>query len=237
MSTQDRRRITGPANAQPLFFAPLPKEQQAKQKIDIKRESDVKAQISRTFLQIGLITNANGSAYLELDGNIISVSVYGPRPIRGSFIERPMLNVNIDDSTGLVNDLLNKKFSNYIENNLSSVINMSRYPKSGIDVFINIISVQNINELYLKLLSLISDTTTLALINSGIEIFDIVSTSFDIENNSIASFIKNGEVVGFLSESNGSLDKLDQVIEVLYKNSSIVKNSLTDFLASQFKKN
>lgn len=236
MSTQDRRRITGPANAKPLVFGTLPKEELKKSQINKEYELNVKEQISRTFLQIGLITNANGSAYLELDGNIISVSVYGPRPIRGSFIERPMLNVNIDDNTGLIDELLNKKFSNYILNNLNSVVNLDRYPKSGIDVFINIISIQNLNELNLKLLSLISDTTTLALINSGIEIFDIISTSFNVENKSIASFIKNGEIIGFLTDSNDSLDNLDSIIKDLYENSTIVKNSLVSYLASEFKK-
>jgi len=235
MSTIDRRRILGPSNAKPLIFAPLSKEDKHKTEIDSIKEDDIKSQISRTFIKTGLITNANGSSFIEVDGNIISVSVYGPRPIRGSFVEKTTLSVNLEDSTGLFSDLLNKKFCSYIENNFLSVINSLKYPKSGIDIFINIISIQNVEKLYLKVLSLVSDATTLALINANIEIIDLVVSSFDLESNTVLSFVKIDEIVGLLSESEDDLENLSQVIEKSQKKSLIVKEALTTFLINDGK--
>lgn len=235
MSTIDRRRLLGPQNAQPLVFAPLPAEYVSKVQIDKSKEDDINDQISRTFLKSGLIKNANGSAYSELDGNIMSVSIYGPRPIRGTFVEKTSLNIHIDDSTGLIDDLLDQKFSNYIDNTFTSVINLSRYPKSGIDIFVNIISVQNVQDLSLKLLSLISDTTTLALINADIEIIDIVASAFDLENNTVASFVKENEIVAILSESQNSFGQLDKVIDTLQKRAKLVKNGLISYVFEQSK--
>ncbi|CCH45700.1 Polyribonucleotide nucleotidyltransferase [Wickerhamomyces ciferrii] len=231
-TTIDRRRLLGPANAKPLVFAPLPEEYQQKLQIDASKEDDIESQITRTFIKSGLITNANGSSFLELDGNIVSISVYGPRPIRGSFVEKTTLSVNLEDNTGLFNDLLNKKFCQYIENNFLSVINLSKYPKSGIDIFINIISVQDIDQLYLKLLSLVSDATTLAIIDAGIEIIDLVVSSFDYENNTVLSYIKNDEIVGILGESEDSIENLSKIIEKTQKKSIHVKNALTTHLIS-----
>lgn len=231
----DRRRILGPPNAKPLIFAPLSEKDQQKTAINTTKEDDIESQISRTFIKTGLITNANGSSYLEVDGNIISISVYGPRPIRGTFVEKTTLSVHLEDSTDLFSGLLNKKFCNYIENNFLSVINLSRYPKSGIDIFINIISIQDVEQLYLKTLSLVSDATTLALINAGIEIIDLVVSGFDIQNNTVLSFIKNDEIVGLLSESEDSLDNLSDVIQKTQKKSLVVKDALTTYLISNSK--
>ncbi len=234
-NTIDRRRLLGPPNAKPLIFAPLSEKDQQKTLIDKTKEDDIEAQISRTFIKTGLITNANGSSFIEVDGNIISVSVYGPRPIRGSFVEKTTLSVHLEDSTDLFSDLLNKKFCNYIENNFLSVINLSKYPKSGIDIFINIISVQDAEKLYLKTLSLVSDATTLALVNAGIEIIDLVVSGFDLDNNSVLSFIKTNEIVGLLSESEDSLENLSEVIRKTQKKSAVVKNALTTYLISNSK--
>lgn len=234
-NTIDRRRLLGPPNAKPLTFAPITSSEQSKNEIDLEKEDDIESQIQRTFIKTGLITNANGSAFLELDGNIISVSVYGPRPIRGSFVEKTTLSVNLEDSTDLLSDQLNKKFCNFIENNFLSVINLSKYPKSGIDIFINIISLQDIENLYLKTLSLISDITTLAIINSGIEIIDLVVSGFDLQNNTVISFIKNNEIVGLLSESEDSLENLSEVIEKTQKKSIAIKSALTKYLISNSK--
>lgn len=236
MSTQhpSRKTISGPVNAQPLLFGELPAQYAAKRaaKLTKSKKQDIESQISRTFLQTGLISNANGSGYLELDDNIISVSVYGPRPIRGVFSEKSVLNVNLNDNTGLLTSKLKNKICSYIENNFIPVINSKKYPKSSIDIFINIISVENVELLYLKLLSLISNVTTLSLINAKIEIIDLVVSAFDLSSNTITSFIKNDEIVGIWSDS-GELVDLNNTIEALQKDSLVLKSSLVSFLMSE----
>ncbi|KAH3680396.1 hypothetical protein WICMUC_000327 [Wickerhamomyces mucosus] len=235
MSTLDRRRILGPANVKPLIFGLSSSQSKQENKIEEEEEEDINSQISKTFIKTGLITNANGSSYLEYNGNIISVSIYGPRPVRGTFTEKTSLDVHLDDNTETISDLLNKKFCNYIENNFTTVINLNKYPKSGISIFINVLSINNFQKYKYKLLSLISDATTIALINSGIEIIDIVSSTFDLNSNTVISFIKSNEIVGLLSDSNKiykDVNDFNKIIKKLGNDSNIVKNSLINYLMS-----
>lgn len=232
----DRRRITGPQNAKPLVFAPLPSDCAKQYTVDLSHEDDLTAQISRTFIQTGLIANANGSAYVEVDGNIVSVSVYGPRPIRGSFIEKASLSVALDDVSDVIEELMEKKFSNYVESTFMSVINLGKYPKSGIDIFINVISVQDIDMLYLKLLSIISDATTLALIDAGIEVLDVVATGFDPVNNTVMSYVKGDEIVGLVCESLNSLDNLKEIMDNTQKKAAVMKSALVSYLLDKAQK-
>ncbi|CDR42806.1 CYFA0S10e02498g1_1 [Cyberlindnera fabianii] len=230
MNTIDRRRLRGPPQAKPLVFAPLPAELQKDSEIDVKVENDIEAQLKRTFIKTGLVTNANGSTYLEVDNNIISVSVYGPRPIRGSFMEKASLSVNLDDVSEVLDSLMEKKFCNYIENNFLSVINLAKYPKSGIDISINVISVQNPEKLHLKLLSLITDATTMALVDAGIELLDIVASGYDHEHNTVVSYVKGNEVVGILSKSTIPLDDLKEILATTEKKAAVVKSALVGLM-------
>jgi exosome complex component MTR3 len=236
MNVTDRRRICGPASAKPLVFGALPANIQSKRKVDLNREDDIEAQISRTFIKTNLISNANGSSYIELDGNIVSVSVYGPRPIRGSFMDKAGLSVTLDDVGDVMDDLMKKKFCNYIENSFMGVINLDKYPKSGIDIFVNVISVQNVEELYLKLLSIISDATTLALIDAKIEVLDIVTTGFDSFNNTVMSYVKNDELVGILCESLNPLDNLKDIMERTQKKAALMKSAIVSYLLESTQK-
>ncbi|CEP21531.1 MTR3 [Cyberlindnera jadinii] len=229
MNVIDRRRICGPPNAKPLVFAQLPEATLRKHKVDFVRENDVEARITRTFIQSGLVSNANGSSYVEVDGNIVSVSIYGPRPIRGSFTDTAGLSVALDDVGDVLDELLEKKFCTYIENSFVGVINLAKYPKSGIDIFINVISVQDVESLYLKLLGIISDATTLALINANIELLDIVTSGFDATNNTIISFVRD-EVVGMLSEASNPLTNLKEIMAIAQENATVMKKAIVSYL-------
>ncbi|KAG2733569.1 hypothetical protein G9P44_003094 [Scheffersomyces stipitis] len=167
------------------------------------------------FLKTGIIENANGSSYLEVGNNIIEVSVYGPRPIRGSFIDRasfsveckflPFIsqpnehlynntsisassaanttnqtNVNVNGRTGLTS--IEHKISSYIETSLLPSIVLEKYPKSTIDVFVTIISTDSsLGGSYsdTKMLSLVNwvlNASSVALVDSGIEVKDVVTS-------------------------------------------------------------
>lgn len=231
MSTQDRRRILPPANARPLVFSSSSKSTE-EQTENVQLE-DIQSQVSKTFIKTGLIGNANGSAFLEYDGNIISVSVYGPRPVRGTFTEKTTLDVHLDDNTKEISSLLNKKICGFIENNFTTVINLNKYPKSGISIFVNILNISNLKESGLLILSLISNATTLALIDSGIEIIDIVSSAYDEESNTVISFIKKEEIVGLLSDSNKTFSNSSDFRKIINKlniDSKVVKSSIIQFL-------
>ncbi|SCU83044.1 LADA_0C09362g1_1 [Lachancea dasiensis] len=219
MNISDRRRILGPSNAKLLTF-----DKSGPVEIEPISSSSVPNSTSM-YIENGLICNANGSSYLEVTGStseadrtLMLTSVYGPRPSRGAFNAKATLSVQFKEVTLEkipAGEL--KELCNFLSNVFNAVINLERYPKSGIDVFLSLIHSSNGSQLY-ELESIISTCVngiTLALIDAGIEIFDTVSAG--IYEKHIVAFVKNGtEIVGFwkgkdsASESEDILSIIEQ---------------------------
>lgn len=194
----DRRRILGPLG---MIHPNIPHTQPSTTSTTKSSSS-----IPSFFLKHSVITNANGSAYLEINNTIIEVSIFGPRPIRGSFIDRatlsieckflpnispqPQSNIFNDGSknirTGMTN--VEHKLSNYLESCFLPCLVLEKYPKSTIDIQVSIISVDkemlndddgrtnNDNSSLLWLCQWMVCCCSLALVDSGIEMRDIVSS-------------------------------------------------------------
>lgn len=215
------------------------------------------------FLKHAIITNANGSAYLEINNTIIEVSVFGPRPIRGSFIDKATLSIEtkflshislLSPQSNIFNDENNKnnkigmtniehKLSNYLESCFLPCLILEKYPKSTIDIQVSIISIDkemmnnndstnNGNFGLLWLCQWMVCCCSLALIDSGIEMRDIVSSGQvrytksgeilinpnNYNNNNeeeegidaLVSFmnLKNDEIVGIWLEGNDNDSKI-----------------------------
>lgn len=251
----DRRRLLGPVNAKvPNLGINLDPNYKPK-KVTTKNNDEVR----KMFLQSGLVTNANGSAYLEVGDTIIQVSVFGPRPIRGSFIDRASFSVeckflpyvtqpneitfngkstnfNNNGRSSLTN--IEQKISSYLETSLLPSILLEKYPKSTIDLFVTVISTDstsNSDSSLLNLINWIINCSSVALVDSGIELKDIVTSGqvklsnaskelvldpiynddLDIDDSSIdclVSFmnLRNDEIVGFWVE--GEQQELNETI-------------------------
>lgn len=246
MSTADRRRLLGPSDAiiPGLGVSSDPQNVSKKNTKEAQRSAD---QIRKFFIQTGNIGNANGSAYFEINDTIIEVAVFGPRPIKGSFIDRASFSVeckflpyinqpnedihNTSTSSGasVANNNgrssltgIEQKISSYVETSLLSSILFEKYPKSTIDVFINVISFDASKNTLLNLISWIINCSSVAIIDSGIEIKDMVTsgqvqlnektgavtTDAEISEDTkdlvtcVASFmnLKNNEIVGLWIE-------------------------------------
>lgn len=181
----DRRRILGPADAVRPAMAP--------RQASGERSSGVRS----FFVKTGLSKNANGLAYLEVGDTIVEVSVFGPRPIRGLFTDRASLSVeakflayvaqpdeivyngtsaaaNPGGRPGLTN--VEQKISTYVETALLPLILVEKYPKSTIDVFVNVISFNAHNSTLANLIAWVVNCTSLAMVDSGIEVRDLVTS-------------------------------------------------------------
>lgn len=239
----DRRRILGPSDARvPVIglssgaLAPATEKPQ------------VPGEIRRFFVKTGLTKNANGLAYLEVDDTVLEVSVFGPRPIKGLFIDRASFSVECkflpyitqpnevifnsggqqNGRTGLTN--IEHRISTYVETAFLPAILLVKYPKSTIDVFVNVVSFNSTKSTLLNLISWVVNCTSLAMVDSGIELRDMVtsgqvklgkelitdpqiSSEEDAEAGleCVASFMsmKNNELVAFWVEG----DKDGQVTE------------------------
>lgn len=268
MNIQDRRRLLGPAIAKPLVFG------KAEEVGAAESVAPLTDGVRPMFLKTGLITNANGSAYLEVDDTIISVSVFGPRPIRGSFIDRASFAVefkflpyvtqphealfahaeaakaagsNLNGKAALSG--VEQKISSFIETSLLPSVLVNKYPKSSIDVFVTVIS----NDTHTNLLNLASwavNAASLALVDSGVECKDIVTSGHvrltptgpvldpaahtDGTAEAVVSFMShhNNEIVGMWTESAGALDEtnLTSLLELSSTMSKQIRAAVNTYL-------
>lgn len=255
----ERRRLVGPPNTIiPSIGISSSKEDETRSQEQPERAPD---ELRKFFLKTGIIDNANGSAYLEIGNTIIEVLVFGPRPIRGSFVERASFSAEVkflpyitqphessfnnpsnnqlnavggNSRTGLSN--IEQRISSYLETSLLPSIVLEKYPKSTIDVFVTIISTEKNTDSKSSLLNLVSwivNCSSLALVDSGIELKDIVTsghvklvngdTLIDVPDSeeegvdALVSFMnmRNDEIVGLWFEGDASLqeDVLTKVID------------------------
>lgn len=220
MNITDRRRLLGPANAKVPRLGLASGESDSDIPIVAARAAK---DIRKFFIKTGLINNANGSSYLEVDDTIIEVAVFGPRPIRGSFVDRASFSVeckflpyieqpynqifnsnegennkNNNGRSGLTN--IEQKISTYVETALLSSIILEKYPKSTIDVFINIISFNSSKNSLLNLINWVINSSSVALVDAGIEVKDMVTSGQVNLNENTKEVIYDPEISDSQSE-------------------------------------
>ncbi|EEB05829.2 exosomal 3'-5' exoribonuclease [Schizosaccharomyces japonicus yFS275] len=183
----DRRRINGPAVSTPPVY-----EDHAF--IKRTRDSDT---CRRLFLQLGWTTKANGNAYLE-SGNIkIACSVFGPRPTKtSSFHSIAKLTCELKFSPfaqtvrkSNVQDINERDFSQHIERSLAPSIMLHLYPKSSIDVYIQILESDG----QLATIAAAITCASLAIANAKIDCIDIVTGASALYKQPSASCIVDPE--------------------------------------------
>lgn len=208
MNVQDRRRLLGPGNARPISFSASAKLNTTEDKSMNDEDNDA------VFLRTGLVENCNGSSLVEFkeSGHQTSLisSVYGPKALRGSFTSKASLSVQIKNgSSQNYSTSQLKELGSFLANVFGSVVNKSRYPKSGIDIFIHLMYDKDRKDnKSINIASIIPHCitgVTLALIDAGIEVLDMASGGH--YRGSVFAFIKNGEeVTGFWKDQDGNAD-------------------------------
>lgn len=263
----DRKRILGPSDARvPIMgLSSAPATAPVKK---IRPDS-----VRNFFVKTGLTKNANGLAFLEVDDTVLEVSVFGPRPIKGLFIDRASFSVECkflpyitqpnevifnnggqqNGRTGLTN--IEHRISTYVETAFLPALLLEKYPKSTIDVFINVVSFNSTKSTLLNLISWVVNCTSLALVDSGIELRDMVTSGqvklgetlvMDPEISTeedttagvecVASFMsmKNNELVAFWIEGNDddevSEEKLATLIEGCGNMSEKIRRNINGYL-------
>ncbi|KGQ82853.1 hypothetical protein MEU_05603 [Candida albicans P37005] len=242
----DRRRLLGPSG---MIIPNIPKQQQ--KSIITTTTNTSTSTIPSFFLKHSIIDNANGSAYLEINNTIIEVSIFGPRPIRGSFIDRASVSVDckflphiIQPMGSIFNDTttsgvgggggisssnrgyrtgmnnIEHKLSSYLETCVLSSLILEKYPKSTIDIQVSIISIDKEiggGHSLLWLLQWITCCCSLALVDSGIEMKDIISSGQ-------VRLTKSGKIIiGGNSDKTSTEDGIDGLVSFMnLKNDEIV---------------
>lgn len=223
----DRRRLLGPSIAKiPVLgvssdasFAPP----------SLPEESRSASGVRKFFLKSGLTKNANGLAYLEVGDLIVEVSVFGPRPIRGLFVDKALFSVeckflpyisqpqdsvyntpaqNQNGRPGLT--AVEHKVSSFVETAFLPALLLEKYPKSTIDVFITVIAYNPHTLSLLNLMAWVVNCTSVAMIDAALEMRDFVSAghvAVSADREAVDSHPESGAecVAGYMSMQNNEL--------------------------------
>ncbi|KAF9514290.1 hypothetical protein BS47DRAFT_1485161 [Hydnum rufescens UP504] len=139
----DRRRVNGPEWSTPPMY-----EDTGTPKAKLtKRVGRSPKDIRPIFITTGLISQANGSAYIETERLKIACAVYGPRQNKNQpYNEKGKLNVEVKFAPfasarrrAPMRDVEDRPTSVQIHQSLLPSLRLELFPKSTIDVFITIL--------------------------------------------------------------------------------------------------
>lgn len=164
MNVIDRRRNLGPSNAQRLKF-------------DIQ-DVDERTPSLPYFIRTGTVKDANGSSYIENDVGIVQSSVFGPRPnFTKSFNTQASLRITLKLANFVTLDILDKSLTekqltsivqSFVTSNCANLLLLDNYPKSSIEVFVDLISLSGSS--LVSLLASVQNSVNVALMDSGLNL-------------------------------------------------------------------
>ena len=130
-------------------------------------------------IESGVLPNADGSAYIEMGRNKIMVGVYGPREMHPKRLSKPNLGVlrcryhmapfSVDPRRSPAPSRRDMEISMVMRDALEPALFLERYPRSVIDVFVEIIQADGGT----RCASI--NAAAVALADAGIPMKDLVS--------------------------------------------------------------
>lgn len=176
----DTRRITGPETSKnPRDFCPtavLNLDDLEKQRPD-GRDS---TQMRQLFVQCGVISQAKGSAYIEMNQTKVICAVYGPREVqrREDFSLKGQLTCDFRFATFArpqrgqhMQDNQERDLSVQMLESLEPAVCLHKYPKAQINIFVTVLQHDG------SALSAAILCASLALASAGVEMYDLVIAS------------------------------------------------------------
>ncbi|KAG8761172.1 hypothetical protein FRC14_006221 [Serendipita sp. 396] len=173
----DRRRVNGPEESFPPIFAD---EEIRSSLLEDGKRRDGRSldELRPIFLTTGLISQANGSAYIETGNTKIAVAVYAPRQLKNTqYSETGRLNVEVKFAPfssikrrAPLRDVEDRAIGQLVHQSLLPAIQLHLFPKSSIDVFITVIENDGLE----GCVASASMAASTALADAGIEMQGIV---------------------------------------------------------------
>ncbi|KAF9584902.1 hypothetical protein BGW38_004745 [Lunasporangiospora selenospora] len=195
----DRKRVPGPElTVPPLVEYALDQKRWSPQeecRHDANRQPE---DLRPIYLKTGLISQASGSAYIELEKTKIACGVYGPRPIKKSgygFSGTGTLNCEFKFATfacvkrrNHIRDPQERELSMILTQALTPAVRLELLPKSAIDVYITVLECDGLSSCFAAAIT----AASVALAHAGIEMIDLVaacSASYVIMDRTLSSAV------------------------------------------------
>ncbi|WVF69584.1 hypothetical protein IAT40_004362 [Kwoniella sp. CBS 6097] len=203
MATFDRRRVPAPEVSVPPIYEPLVgTDQQQEAGPSTSRRDRTNDEARPIFLKTGLISQANGSGYIESGGVKIACSVYGPRPKLPPYTPQGTLNLEVkfapfasDPRRAPLRDTEPIPLSVLLTQSLIPTLQLHLLPKSSIDVYLLVLE----SDTPTNVLSAGLTVASAAIADAGIAMNGLGVGSV-IASSSIAASA-NGSVVGSESKA------------------------------------
>lgn len=186
-------------------------------------------QFRNIFVKTGVVANARGSAYIEMNNTSVLCCVYGPRQMTTEFSERGRLQCEFQrtsfsqlhhsHSNARQAAQQDREFSMYLRDALESNICLDRFPKSVIDLHALVIEDDG------GALSAAITCGCLALADASIEMFDLITacSAVELENQiivdptAVEERFSNGSVVcAYSCNSRNEITQLTQRGDMRY---------------------
>ncbi|XP_071854885.1 exosome complex component MTR3-like [Apostichopus japonicus] len=176
----DKKRITGPEETQsPLLFQKYDKSSVILVDENGKRQDERDANDCRPiFMKAGVVSQAQGSAYIELGKTKVICAVYGPREVlrREDFSMTGILKCDFKFATfscpvrrKFQPDTEEREFALIIEQALSPAVCLHKFPKSQVDINIKVLENDG------SALSAAIICSSVALSDAAVEMYDVVT--------------------------------------------------------------
>jgi len=134
-------------------------------------------QIRPIFMKTGIVSQAKGSSYMEINETKIICAVYGPREVtrREDFSMKGQLNCEIKFATfsGVhrrqhMQDAEERDISVILTQSLEPAVRLEKFPKSRMDVFVTVLQDDG------GALASAMTAASVALADAGVEMYDLV---------------------------------------------------------------
>ena len=145
------------------------------ERIDGRKIDEMRA----VTIETGVIPNADGSAYIEMGRNKIIAGVYGPREMHPKRLSKPnkgvlriryhMAPFSVDPRRSPAPSRRDKEISEVMINAIEPALFLERYPRSVIDVFVEIIQADGGTRCAAV------NAAAVALVDAGIPMKDLVA--------------------------------------------------------------
>jgi len=115
----------------------------------VRLDGRKKTELRPMKMEVGILNRDDGSAYVECGDNKVIASVYGPRELHPRHLQHPtkahlrcrynMASFSVEDRKRPGPDRRSQEISKVIQEALEPVVMLELYPRSGIDVFIEVL--------------------------------------------------------------------------------------------------
>jgi len=180
----DTRRLTGPEECFSPYDFCLPSDSTpevlSKRKESLRPDGRSCDQLRPIFLRAGVVSQARGSSYIEMDQTKVICAVYGPREIqrREDFSLKGQLTCDFKFMTFSCKkrrqhqqDEQEKDMSVRILEAMESAVCLHKYPKSQINIYVMVLQNDGCA------LAAAVNCATVALASAGVEMYDLVLAS------------------------------------------------------------